>query len=314
MSDQEHLTARIPADIDRPDKIAYGLTFRQILIITATGAVAASVYYLFHHLLPIVVLAAVLLPVLAVGLAVALGRRDGLTLDRFAMAALLFTHSSKRLVAAPEGVSPPPSWCRLRGRLPTPLSLPVRAIRTDGALELAEGGVAVLVETSTLSFHLRTTTEQAGLVAAFGRWLNSLEAPIQILIRTRPIDLSGLIDTVEEKAADLPHPALSHAADQHAAFLSRLNASPDLLARQVLIVLRDHQAPGRRAVRRDASAAVLLRRATEIARNLAAFGVTAGVLDAQAAYQVLSECLDPGGWHPAAVALPHEPVTTRENP
>ncbi|MEV4471237.1 PrgI family protein [Nonomuraea sp. NPDC049504] len=312
MNEPEPLITNIPADLNRPDKIAYGLTFRQILIVALTGGIAAAIYYLFHQVLPIVILAAIVLPLMALGLAIALGRRDGLTLDRFALAALLHTRARKRLVAAPEGVLGPPRWCRLRGKLPAPLRLPVRAIRTDGALELADGGVAVLVETSTLSFHLRTTGEQTALVGAFGRWLNSLEAPVQILARARPADLSNLVETVEQQAQDLPHPALANAAREHAGFLAELNSSSELLSRQVLVVLRDHPVgnQGRRSVRRDACAAVVLRHAAEAERNLAALGVAARVLDADAASQALAECLDPGGRHPAGQALPDELITS----
>ncbi len=314
MNDDEPLITRIPADVARPDKIAYGLTGRQLIILAVTGGAASVVYYVFHQVLPIVVVAALLLPLLALGIAVALGRRDGLTLDRFAVAGLLFLRSRKRLVAAPDGVTAPPAWCRLRGRLPGPLRLPVRAIRSDGAMELADGGTAVLVETSTLSFHLRTAAEQAALVGAFGRWLNSLDAPVQILARARPVDLGNLIEAIERQAEQLPHPALARAAAEHVGFLDQLNASRDLLARQVLIVLRDSPAArGRRSAVRDASAAVVLRRAVEAQRSLAALGVSAAVLDADATSRVLTECLDPGGWHPAGSALADEPITSVED-
>jgi hypothetical protein len=313
MNDAEPLIARIPADVARPDKIAYGLTLRQLIILAVTGLLAFGVYYAFHQVLPILILTAVLLPLLALGAVIALGRREGLTLDRFAVAALLFVRARKDVVAAPEGVAPPPAWCRLRGKLPTPLRLPVRSIRTDGVLVLADGAAAVLVETSTLSFHLRTAGEQAALVGAFGRWLNSLDVPVQILVRARPVDLTGLIETIEQRSPKLPHPALERAAAEHLAFLDDLNDSRDLLCRQVLIVVRSPQPPrGHRAPARDALAAVVLRRAAEAERALAALGVTATVLDAHAAGQVLTECLDPGGWHPAGTALLDEAITHRE--
>ncbi|MEV4581516.1 PrgI family protein [Nonomuraea jabiensis] len=312
MNEPEPLVARIPADINTPDKIAYGLTFRQILIITLTGGIAAAVYYLFYRLLPVIILSAIVLPLVALGMAIALGRRDGLSLDRFVLAALLHTRARKRLVSAPGGVAEPPRWCRLRGKLPAPLRLPVRAIRTDGVLELADGGVAVLVETSTLSFHLRTTSEQAALVGSFGRWLNSLEAPVQILARARPADLSDLIKTVEQQSEVLPHAALANAAREHTGYLAELSSSRELLARQVLVVLRDDQAAakGRRSVRRDVCAAVVLRRAAEAERSLAALGVATRILNADTASQALAECLDPAGRHPFGRALPDELITT----
>ncbi|NRQ38440.1 PrgI family protein [Nonomuraea sp. NN258] len=302
----------IPADINQPDKVAYGLSIRQLLIIALTGGIAAAVYYLFHQILPIVILAAILLPLIALGIAIALGRRDGLSLDRFALAALLHTRENKRLVSAPDGVADPPRWCRLRGKMPAPMRLPVKAIRTDGALELTDGGVAVLVETGTLSFHLRTTGEQAALVGAFGRWLNSLESPVQLLARARPADLSDLVEAIEHQSQVLPHAALAQAAREHAGYLAELNTSRELLTRQVLVVLRDHPSAsrGRRSVRRDASAAVVLRRAAEAERALAALGVTTRVLAADEAAQALAECLDPGGRHPAGQALPDELITS----
>ncbi|NJP96428.1 PrgI family protein [Nonomuraea sp. FMUSA5-5] len=313
MNEPEPLLAHIPADIAQPDKVVYGLTIRQIIIVGATGGLAALIYYLFHRLLPVLVIAGLVLPLLAVGLAVALGRRDGLTLDLFGLAGLRFARAPKQLVAATGEVTGPPAWCRLRGKLPAPLRLPVHAIRTDGALELADGGVAVLVETSTVSFHLRTTAEQAALVGAFGRWLNSLPAPTQILLRARPIELGELIAVIEQRAEELPHPALAQSATEHAAFLQQLNTSRELLARQVLIVLRDQgPARGRRNVRREAAAAVVLRRADEAARTLAVLGIHASVVDADAAHQVLSECLDPGGWHPSPAALPNDVITSTD--
>ncbi|HEX4816985.1 MAG TPA: PrgI family protein, partial [Nonomuraea sp.] len=75
MNEPEPLIAHIPADISQPDKIAYGLTARQIVIVAATGGLAALVYYLCHDLVPVLVLAGALRPLLAVGLVVALGRR-----------------------------------------------------------------------------------------------------------------------------------------------------------------------------------------------------------------------------------------------
>ncbi|GAA4924117.1 hypothetical protein HD597_011238 [Nonomuraea thailandensis] len=314
MNEPEPLLAHIPSDIGQPDKVAYGLTVRQIIIVGATGGLAALIYYLFHQLLPVLVIAGLVLPLLAVGLVIALGRREGLTLDRFALAGLHFARAPKHMVAATDEVAGPPAWCRLRGKLPAPLLLPVRRIRTDGALELADGGVAVLVETTTVSFHLRTTVEQAALVGAFGRWLNSLPAPTQILLRARPVELGALINMIEQRADGLPHPALAQSAAEHTSFLQQLNVSRELLSRQVLIVLRD-QGPtrGRRSVRREAAAAVVLRRADEAARTLATLGIHATVVDAGSAHQVLTECLDPGGWHPGPSALPDDVITSTDS-
>ncbi|MBA9003086.1 PrgI family protein [Thermomonospora cellulosilytica] len=319
MSDQdEGLTAKIPADVEQPDKILYGLTARQVAILAVTGLVATWGYMALGDRLPFPLVAALLLPVVGGGAVLALARHDGMSLDRYLLAALVHLRSPKERVSAPEGVQPPPVWCRVRGRLPDPLRLPVRAVREDGVLELADGGTAAIVRAGTVAFGLRTAAEQAALVAAFGRWLNSLEAPAQILVRARPVDLSSIVAQVNEAAPRLADPALEQAARDHAAYLAELEASQELLTREVLVVLRDaayEQRPatwGRsRKVLRDAGAAVVVRRAEEAVRALGVLGVSARLLDATACAEVLASSLAPADIRPPEMAGPGDVITAR---
>jgi hypothetical protein len=320
--DDEPLVVKIPADVDRPDKILYGLTARQLAVLAATGLLASWAYLLAAARLPLPAIVAIIVPIVAAGGAVAVGRRDGMSLDRFMFSALRHLRGSKTRVLAAEGVLPPPAWCRLRGRLPAPLRLPVRAVRDDGVLEMAEGGTAVIVRAGTVSFGLRTPAEQAGLVAAFGHWLNSLEAPAQILMHTRPVDLSGLADKVMRSAPQLADPALEQAALDHAAFLTSLSDDYDLLARQILIVVRDEPADRQQAIGlpwarrrnrttvRDVSAAVVVRRAEETVRSLGVLGITAAVLDGPEAVALLAESLSPGEHRLPGLAAPGKTITT----
>jgi hypothetical protein len=195
-------------------------------------------------------------------------------------------------------------------------------VREDGAMELSDGRTAVIVRAGTLPFGLRTTGEQAALVAAFGRWLNSLDAPVQILIQARPVDLSGLAAPIIEAAGSLPDPALEQAARDHAAYLNELGAAHDLLVRQVLIVIGDTtpqqvgprpwRRTGRQRAARDAGAAVALRRADEAVRSLRALGIAAEVLDAATCTGALAESLSPTECLPVDNADPGEVITAKE--
>ena len=73
--------ARIPADVERPDRIAFNLTARQLAILATTGVVAWLLATAAQLLVPPVVADALALPIVAVGAALALGQRDGLGLD-----------------------------------------------------------------------------------------------------------------------------------------------------------------------------------------------------------------------------------------
>ncbi len=317
---KERLVAKIPADVEMPDKLFANLTVRQAAILAGTGVLAAWVYLMAGDRLPVPVLVAILLPLIACGCALALGRRDGLSLDRLALHAFAYLRRDRRLVTTEEGVLPPPAWCRVRGRLPGALRLPVRAIREDGVMELAEGGTVAVVRAGTVAFGLRTGEEQAALVGVFAGWLNSLDAPVQILLQARPVDLSDLADVIESSAGRLADPALEHAARRHAEFLSELSATRDLLTRDVLVVVRhqDTEQPpawtrrSRRSARRDSSAAIVMRRAEETVRSLLGLGVHAAVVGAEEARDLLVRSLSPRRPDPVGVARPDEPITLGE--
>ncbi|MGI5273355.1 PrgI family mobile element protein [Nonomuraea sp. CA-218870] len=317
---KERLVAKIPADVEMPDKLFANLTVRQAAILAGTGVLAAWVYLMAGDRLPVPALVATLLPMIACGSALALGRRDGLSLDRLVLHAFAYLRRDRRLVTTEEGVLPPPAWCRVRGRLPGALRLPVRAIREDGVMELAEGGSVAVVRAGTVAFGLRTGEEQAALVGVFAGWLNSLDAPVQILLQARPVDLSDLADVIEGSAGRLADPALEQAARRHAEFLSELSATRDLLTRDVLVVVRHQDAeqpPGwmrrsRRSARRDSSAAIVMRRAEETVRSLLGLGVHASVVGAEDARDLLVRSLSPRRPDPVGVARPDEPITLGE--
>src|SRR5205814_5483057 len=98
MSPKNNLTdepyaAQVPADIDAPDRVLYSLTARQVAILAATGALLWAAYHVLTPLVPpaVVGIAAVpvaAVPVAAVAAGVALGRRDGISMDRWVAAAL----------------------------------------------------------------------------------------------------------------------------------------------------------------------------------------------------------------------------------
>jgi len=298
---------RIPADIDRPDKILGELTARQTAILAAAAAGLWLAWTATRHLIPPAVFAVAAAPAALAAVILALGRRDGLSLDRLAAAALRHARQPRRLVPAP-GVHPPPPWADPRlaagaGPLPAPLRLPATAVAADGTISLGGDGYVAAAAASTVNFALRTPSEQHALTAAFGRWLNSLRSPVQILIRAQRVDLSAMAARVRENAPALPHPALEAAALDHAGFLGQLAAGRDLLARQVLIAVREPSA--------GAAAATI----AAAARALAAAGITVTVLDGADAAAVLAGCCDPA--RPPArpgAALPGQVITTAPPP
>ncbi|MGH3125937.1 MAG: PrgI family protein, partial [Streptosporangiaceae bacterium] len=188
---------RIPADVDREDAILAGLTARQVAALAVTAIVLYAGWGLVGAVVPVAVYLGGAVPV---GLTVAglvTVRRDGLSLDRLLLAAVRQRLAPQRQCAVPAAAAQVPGWLAplVADGAPAagPLMLPARGVDEAGVIDLGREGLAVIAAASTATFSLRTPAEQDALVAAFGSYLHSLSAPVQILIRAQRLDLTGQI-------------------------------------------------------------------------------------------------------------------------
>jgi hypothetical protein len=295
--------ARMSADVDAPDKILYGLTFRQLAILAVAAVIFYAAWRGLHRILPVPVLlgAGGILGALAAGLVV--GRRDGLSLDRWLLHAVRHSRAPKALSTADTTASNP-DWVqapKARVALPAPLKLPAEAIDDDGQITLS-GGRAAMVAATSVNLALRTPDEQAALIDTFGRWLNSLSSPTQIVVSAQPVDLASHARALAAAARIQPHAALEAACAGHAEFLDDLAHRRDPLRRQVLIVTRTAAGErGEHAARR---------RADDTARALSGLGVNVRALDGSAVTAALAAAADPySPPRPGGRAAPNTIVT-----
>jgi hypothetical protein len=362
---------RIPANVDMADKVIGPLTARQLAILAVTGLVLYAAWTVTRAILPLPVFLAVAIPVGVSAAVIALGQRDGISMDRLLVAAIRQRVRPRHQVAAPEGVRPAPNWltnqtttmsasrtagtgktrstkAKSKASVPEPISpsalrLPAEAVTDTGVVDLGTDGLAVVAVASTVNFALRTPSEQESLVASFGRYLHSLTAPVQMLVRTERLDLTSQISELRAGAGGLPHPALETSALEHADYLVQLGEQTDLLRRQVLLILREptgaaaptdglggpgplsvlssltrgtrrtaHDTTQASAGARRAAESRLVRRLTEAIELLAPAGIVVTPLDAGQATAVLASACNPDTLLPpsAALAGADEVITT----
>ena len=253
---------RIPADVDMHDRVLGPLTARQLAILAAAGAVLYLLWTATRAFVPVPVFLAFAVPVGAASAMLALGKRDGdadgqaarrrdpatgrptaprrRTRGRAAGARLAHPGSdhgssqSRRRKGRQGPATRSPSRSRPRRCGCRPRPSPTTGVGRPGRRRPGGGR-------GRLDGELRAAdTERAGSAGRhFGRYLHSLTAPVQVLVRTERLDLSAQIAELRERAGGLPHPALEAAAVEHADYLVQLGQQSDLLRRQVLLVLRE---------------------------------------------------------------------------
>jgi len=182
---------RIPADVERPDKLLAGLTARQLAILGVAAVTLWAGYAATRHVVPAAVYGVIALPVGALAAMLALGRFEGVAADQWVSAAWRHHRSPHHLVPASDGVPATPAFMTTSaGPMPDPLRLPFAGVSAEGIVDLGPDGFAVICRASAVTFSLRTPTEQEALVATFARWLNGLDREAQILVRAEPVDLT----------------------------------------------------------------------------------------------------------------------------
>ncbi|WP_020519365.1 PrgI family protein [Catelliglobosispora koreensis] len=287
---------RIPADVDTPDKIAFGLTGRQLLITGVGAAICYAITDIISLSLPGTI--AVITPIAAVTALVVLGRRDGLPLDRWLIAAAWYGLSPRRYRAHPGGPLPPWAPPVAQTAVAT-LRLPATAIHRDGSIDTGTGTTVVMIAASTVNLQLRDPAEQTVLLDAFGRWLNSITTPVQITVTEQRLDLAQYAHLITTRAATINEPALRQTAESYAKFLANLARSNDIRARTIITTLTTPSSqPGAHAIQA----------AQHSAAALAGIGIGAQVLDGGAAIAALQAAADPFG--PAHASWPRATPTT----
>jgi hypothetical protein len=278
-------TVRIPSDIDQEDKILAGLTARQLVILVMPAVFLWATYLLTRTFVPLLVFCPIAVIVAGAAGTLVVTKRDGLSMDRFAMAAFRHQRSPKKFVPVGDNLVALPSSVAA-------LSLPLVGIGVDGVLDLGANGAAILLEARAVDLSLQSDSEQQATTAAFGRFCNSLGGAMQIVAHSEPVDLLEAADQLDERALSLPAIGLETAAQDHAAFLRSLSRRHDVLRRRVLVVLRDARSV-------DVAGPFLHRRADEAIATLRVAGIELTLLSgAEAALVIQRSCAPSGPIHP----------------
>ncbi|NKY26257.1 PrgI family protein [Nocardia gamkensis] len=328
---------RIPADVDRSDRILGPFTARQLAVLATAALLLYSAWAATRTVIAPAVFVTVAAPVFVVVAVAVLTRRDGLSADLLLVAAIRHRYRPRHLVRSHGRThAETPRWIttrtnRSRPRPPVPTELSANQIRLPesvsnsgsgavGVIDLGADGLAVIAVAGTLNLSLRTPAEQDSLVGQLAGWLHTLRQPVQILVRSARLDLTEHITGLHTAAAQMS-PDLAAAALDHADHLAELTAREDPVHRQVLLIWREQtetlaatglraRLPARSRARRALSGGArraaesrLLRRMNEAADVLSPLGISVTALDDVAATAVLTSCTNPEGLVSAAADI-----------
>lgn len=112
----------------------------------------------------------------------------------------------------------------------------IKGVR-DGILLLPGEQYRAVIEVSSLNFELRSEEEQDALIDTYESFLNSVGTSLQLLIRTREIDMDTYLTGLEERRADETEAAYQMQLQQYGDFIRSLVTTNAILTRRFYVII-----------------------------------------------------------------------------
>jgi hypothetical protein len=110
----------------------------------------------------------------------------------------------------------------------------------DSVLILPNNEYRIIIETSSINFHLMSEDEQDAVVDIYRAFLNSLSFPIQILQKVRALDLDDYLQGFEDKKDKETIEVYKNQIDSYTKYVKSLVKTNKILSRQFYIVIPYH--------------------------------------------------------------------------
>lgn len=107
----------------------------------------------------------------------------------------------------------------------------------EGVVVLKNGGIRGVLKTSSINFNLKSEQEQNAIIYSYQSFLNSLEFPIQILIRSKKLDIDDYIEGVKKLGEKQENKLLQQQTVEYAEYVKRLVEYADIMAKEFYVIV-----------------------------------------------------------------------------
>ncbi len=114
--------------------------------------------------------------------------------------------------------------------------LPIAEIHDDTVV-LNDGGLRAVLSIGTVNINLKSEEEQNAIIASYQGFLNSLEFPIQILIRSAKLDIDRYLDNLQKTAENQKNPLLQRQTFDYLTYMRRLIEYADIMEKKFYVVV-----------------------------------------------------------------------------
>jgi len=107
----------------------------------------------------------------------------------------------------------------------------------DGIIILKNGGYRIIMQIGAINFALKSEQEQNSLVFQFQSFLNSLHFPIEIVVRSKRLDLVPYLKKIGETAASSQNELITALSKDYVGFVAQLINVANIMKKSFYVVI-----------------------------------------------------------------------------
>ncbi len=118
----------------------------------------------------------------------------------------------------------------------TQTHLRIAEIRNDTVI-LKNGGVRAVLETTSINFNLKSEEEQNAIIQGYQSFLNTLDFPIQIVVKSKKLDLDNYLSSLSGVAEKQTNALLQKQTYDYIEYIKRLLEYADIMSKSFYVVV-----------------------------------------------------------------------------
>lgn len=114
--------------------------------------------------------------------------------------------------------------------------LPFSQLR-ENVILMKDSSARVVMRCSTINFLLKSTEEQDAIIMSFQRFLNALDFPVQIMVRSSKLDIDGYLEKLKAKAVNQKNELLQNQTYEYIEYLKKLVEVAQIMRKDFYVVV-----------------------------------------------------------------------------
>jgi len=114
--------------------------------------------------------------------------------------------------------------------------LPFSQIR-ENIIIMKDSSARLVMRCSTINFLLKSSEEQDAIIMSFQRFLNALDFPVQIIVRSTKLDIDGYLQKLKNQAVSQKNELLQNQTYEYIDYLKKLVEVAQIMKKDFYIVV-----------------------------------------------------------------------------